>query len=72
MKVQRYKTRKEFRLFDLKNALCLGLWYVPIVVCLVFDLTTFLYFALSSLFFVLFVMSHIRFFSTDELLFSEN
>jgi len=72
MKVQLYKTRKEFRLFDLKNALCLGLWYVPMVVFVVFDLSSFLYFALSSLFFGLFVMIHIRFFSTDELLVSEH
>jgi hypothetical protein len=72
MKVQLYKTRKEFRLFDLKNALCFGLWGVPMVVFVVFDLSSFLYFALSSLFFGLFVMTHIRFFSTDELLVSEH
>ena len=72
MKIQIFKTKKEFRLFDLKNALCLGLFYLPMLLFLILDLKWILFFALSSVFFGLLIMLNLRFFSNEKLSVTDN
>lgn len=63
MKVHLFKTKKEFWLFDVKQSLVLALFYLPMAIYLLFDVSFILPFALICVFLSVIILMNVCFFS---------
>lgn len=67
MKVDLFKTKKEFWLFDIKQTMVLTLFYLPMAIYMLFDVSFILTFALICIFSSLIILMNVCFFSNAAL-----